>query len=120
MGLFAEIQHKTVVNIIHGKLNFVKRLPGKYIEITKENTKHKNDVGIGYNYDPVINEFYPPKPYKGWILDSKFKWQPPIPKPTDVVFMKKDYIWNENQLKWDAYDITETAGKLTYKKQKIK
>lgn len=25
--------------------------------------------------------FYPPSPYKGWVLDENYEWQPPADKP---------------------------------------
>ena len=55
-----------------------------------------NYAGIGYTYDPEVDAFIAPKPYKSWLLNSKKQWEPPIAYPTDG----KLYGWNEQAGDW--------------------
>lgn len=57
----------------------------------------KNYAMIGGVYDPVIDAFYPKKPFNSWTLDVETcTWQPPIPKPKDGL----PYEWDEESQKW--------------------
>ena len=59
----------------------------------------KNYAGVGYTYDPTLDAFYPPKPYNSWVLnETTCLWEAPIAYPDD----EKMYIWNEDELRWDA------------------
>jgi hypothetical protein len=59
----------------------------------------KNYAGIGYIYDPTLDAFYPPKPYNSWTLnESTCLWEAPVAYPNDG----KMYIWNEDELQWNA------------------
>ncbi len=59
----------------------------------------KNYAGIGYIYDPSLDAFYPPKPYSSWILNTtSCLWEAPVIYPNDGNM----YIWNEDELRWDA------------------
>jgi hypothetical protein len=59
----------------------------------------KNYAGIGYIYDPTLDAFYPPKPYNSWTLNTtSCLWEAPVAYPNDG----KMYIWNEDELQWNA------------------
>lgn len=59
----------------------------------------KNYAGIGYIYDPALDAFYPPKPYNSWVLnETTCLWEAPVAYPDDGNM----YIWNEDELRWDA------------------
>ena len=101
MANFALIdENNIVVSVIIADRDFIESGqvgdPTKWIEDTQD---IHNDAGIGKTYDPVNRAFIDPKPYSSWILDNKFQWQAPIPKPTLGV-----YRWNENTITWDLAD----------------
>ena len=59
----------------------------------------KNYAGIGFVYDPVRDAFYPQQPYPSWVLNEQTcLWESRVPYPNDGKF----YIWNEDELRWDA------------------
>lgn len=44
----------------------------------------KNYAGICYTYDPILDAFYPPKPYDSWILNTDTcLWEAPVAHPDD-------------------------------------
>lgn len=56
-----------------------------------------NFAGAGYTYDEVNDAFISPKPpFDSWSLNDDFKWEAPVPYPTDGAF----YIWDEDTLSW--------------------
>ena len=58
-----------------------------------------NYAGIGYYYDSQWDAFIPPQPFQSWKIDyTKFKWIPPISKPT--VEDGFDYKWSEPNQEW--------------------
>lgn len=70
-----------------------------------EGRKRKNYAGIGYTYDSVKNAFIPPKPYNSWVLNKETcLWEAPVPMPQDE---ENIYFWDEENLSWKAYDITQ-------------
>lgn len=67
---------------------------------TSYNSKiRRRYAGIGFSYDPVNDVFIEPQPFPSWYLDSNFDWQPPVPIPGDGIIY--NYVWNEEQLKWE-------------------
>lgn len=63
-------------------------------------TFRKNYAGIGFIYDSVNDVFIVPQPYPSWLLDDKFDWQAPVPKPD---LSEDQYcIWNEDTVSWDV------------------
>lgn len=55
-------------------------------------------------YLQFLNETNPNggKPYPSWILSEDYStWLPPVPYPEDG----QNYVWNENELKWDLTTI---------------
>lgn len=62
-------------------------------------TFRKNYAGIGYTYDSSRDAFIPPKPFNSWILnEDTCLWDAPIAYPIDGNM----YIWNEENLAWEA------------------
>lgn len=68
---------------------------GDWIE-TFIDSKSKKYAGVGWSYYRNTKNFYPPKPYESWILDSNLEWQAPISIPKDG----KVYEWNEELVDW--------------------
>lgn len=57
----------------------------------------KNYAGVGYQYDPVLDAFIPPKPFNSWLLNVQTcNWEAPVPLPD----FENSYIWDEEKLKW--------------------
>ena len=54
-------------------------------------------AGIGYTYDAVNNVFIRPQPYASWTLGDNFDWQPPTPRPDNLLA----WFWNETNLMWE-------------------
>ena len=56
-----------------------------------------NYAGAGDTYDLINDVFYDPQPYPSWIIGAPtWRWQPPIPYPTDG----KNYVWDEATVSW--------------------
>jgi hypothetical protein len=56
-----------------------------------------NFAGYGYTYDAVNDVFVPPSPFPSWTLNNEvWRWDPPIPHPTDG----KNYKWDEETTSW--------------------
>ena len=69
----------------------------------------KNHAAIGYTYDQDKDAFITIKPteYSSWVLNNTTcQWEPPVPKPTEVLPANQGYSWNEDTLTWDivTYD----------------
>ena len=65
-----------------------------------------NYAGIGYIYDDVNDVFYPPRPYKGWIIseETNWIWTAPVSQPVDG----RRYEWNEEILSWVLSSETDS------------
>lgn len=56
-----------------------------------------NAAGIGMSYNPTLDAFVPPKPYKSWVLNKEtYSWDAPVPMPED----SKYYKWDESVKNW--------------------
>ena len=120
MGHYAKVLDGKVTQVITAKEDFfqtfVDTSPGQWIK-TSYNTRggvhyepdsdtpsadqskalRKNYAGIGYNYDPVKDIFYPPQPFPSWVLDDNTAlWNAPVPYPNDG----KLYTWDEATVSW--------------------
>jgi len=61
----------------------------------------KNFAGVGMVYNPELDAFHDPKPYKNWILDpATASWNPPIPEPEDSKTGHAYYEWDEDNATW--------------------
>lgn len=57
-----------------GNLFLTKLLGGKWIQTSYNGKMRGRYAGVGYHYDPVVNEFVPPE----WKFENG-KWIPPAP-----------------------------------------
>lgn len=95
---FAEVNNSNVVKrvIVADNIEWCKQaLGGTWIE-TFIDAPDKNYAGKGHDYFEIYKDFVAPAPFASWELDSRRRWQAPIPMPEDG----KLYHWNETLLKW--------------------
>lgn len=65
----------------------------------------KNYAGSGFTYDEENDAFIPPKPYKGWILNTNtFNWDPPRPIPNP----EEPYYWDDEQEDWVLVELPDS------------
>jgi len=61
-------------------------------------------ASIGFHYDPVLDIFYPPKPYPSWVRRANGTgWEPPIPMPTPSIKttgIDPGWLWSETDQTW--------------------
>jgi len=73
---------------------------------TSYNGSFRNQYGsTGDTYREDLDAFISPSPYPSWTLnENTLKWNPPIPKPDDIVteHMITTYLWDENNQEWIA------------------
>jgi hypothetical protein len=114
---FAEINFEDIVQrvIVVESIDKVRLLYGdgnsRWVEVHYD--KVKNYPSKGYIYISLLNDFYSPQPYEGWILDmDTLQWNP---KPLDknvyilpngiiprmiVTADNKIYSWNNESVSW--------------------
>ena len=73
----------------------IDNLGGRWIKTSFNNKIRVRYAGIGMTYDESLDAFLLPKPCESWVLDSDYRWQPPIPYPADG-----DYEWDESIINW--------------------
>lgn len=67
---------------------------GRWIQTSYNGNIRKQYAGPGFVYNQDADVFVSPCPYRGWVLDENFDWQPPVPQP------EGDYYWSEDDLAW--------------------
>jgi hypothetical protein len=55
-----------------------------------------NYAGPGFTYDPEADAFIPPKAMASFVLNDKYQWEPPVPKPENGHL----FYWDESQVAW--------------------
>ena len=85
---YAQIVNNKVVNVIVADENFIATQTTKTYVLCSRG-------GIGWTFDGT--NFIPPQPYPSWTLDSNYDWQPPTPKPDDILA----WTWNEASASWE-------------------
>lgn len=97
-GYFAELKNNIVQRVVSAtdKEWCEQNLGGEWVQ-THYSTPGKKYAGIGYTYDPAIDNFIAPRPYPSWNLDENLNWISPVPYPRDGNI----YTWNEEILTWD-------------------
>lgn len=102
---FAQLNENNIVEqvIVADTKTWVNQnMEGFWVE-TFINSRTKEYAGIGYTYDPIQKDFYPPQPFPSWTLDADLVWQPPKPMPE----IKEGFsrVWNEQLLDWEYLQI---------------
>lgn len=77
---FALVNSENLVEqVIEGDENFVSLHPAEagkqWVETFINDQDGKNYAGVGYTYDPGMNDFIPPKPYPSWVQNGN-TWEP--------------------------------------------
>ena len=86
---------------------FLQRLFGEntiWKQTSYNNNMRNKYAGMGDTYREDLDVFIPPSPYPSWTLnETTFQWNPPTPKPDDIVTETTitTYLWNEGTLTWD-------------------
>jgi hypothetical protein len=70
-------------------------LGGTWKQTSYNATIRYNYAGEGFTYDEVNDAFIAPKPFPSWVLNDKFRWEPPVPRPTEG-----QYVWDESVVNW--------------------
>jgi len=60
-------------------------------------------VNRDYNYDETAGAFYPDAPHASWVLNDDFRWEAPVPMPTDEPD-GQHYEWDEDTVSWVLVD----------------
>lgn len=102
---YAKINAYGVIeNVIVADAAFISSRPdaGSYVETFEDANgdaaKGYNYAGIGGKFDPVNKAFTAPQPFASWVLDAKFAWTAPVPRPaTKEGFF---YTWDEATVSW--------------------
>ena len=71
-----------------------------------------NFGGIGSIWDSENQAFHRPQRHASWTLDSNYKWQPPVARPTSYILEDDTYLimqWNEAEQRWDGYNPVTQA-----------
>lgn len=106
MAHFAQIENNIVTRVLAvdnsiatdeaaGIAHLTEMFPGTSWKQTSYNgnVRH-NFAGIGFIYDPMLDAFYPPRPYPSWTLDENCVWQPPVARPNHPA------VWDEQAQEW--------------------
>lgn len=114
MAHYAKVENKIVTEVIVAEQEFINALDDASLWVqTSYNTRHNqhdlgntplryNFAGIGFNYEPTADAFYPPQPYPSWTLDTEiYDWVAPVEFPDD----DNDYDWNEETQNWTIRGI---------------
>jgi hypothetical protein len=67
-----------------------------WLQTSDDPVFRKNRANPGDTYDAVHDAFIARKPFPSWVLDTNYRWQPPVPRPTDG----KMYYWDEATVSW--------------------
>lgn len=95
LSLDLEENHSEEIGIQHCNKTFG---IGNWKETYKNGFLRKNFADSGFTYDEENDAFIPLKPFALWVLNQEtFKWEPPIPMPTDSV----EYSWNDIDGVWE-------------------
>ena len=109
--IWKKTSYNTVAGIYYTP-NPDKTIIGMVPDSDQSKAFRKNYAGIDFTYDSVRDAFIPYKEYASWVLDeTTCCWKPPIDLPSIKTYgnpAKNYYIeWNEDLVRWDAYDQEE-------------
>ena len=91
MNTYAQVVDGIVVNVVVADLDWISQQPGEWHLYDDE-----RPAAIGWNYAEDADAFYAPQPFPSWTLDDDYRWQAPVPYPTDG----GDYYWDEETGTW--------------------
>jgi hypothetical protein len=99
---FAQVDAGVVKNVIRAdNPEFLKKLPGEWVETSKDGSIGKNYAMIDGEYHKDINAFLSKKPFPSWRLDKdKKEWAPPIGKEKPPKEEKSVFEWDEQTQGW--------------------
>ena len=86
---------------------------GNWVQTSYNAKFRKNYAGIGYTYDQARDAFIPPQPFSSWTLDEQTcRWNPPIPRPDDGV-----WVWDDQAGAWvqpgqESQTVLQKIGSL--------
>ena len=55
-----------------------------------------HEAGVGFNYDPDKDIFYPDQPFPSWTLGEDYNWHPPVQPPPE----RGCWRWDEVTQQW--------------------
>ena len=107
MSHFAEIDsNNIVIRVLVGDNNdpagdegyqwLIDNLGGTWIKTSYNSNIRHNYAGIGDSYDAIKDAFIPPKVFDSFVLNDKYQWEPPVPKPENGHL----FYWDESQVAW--------------------
>lgn len=100
MATYAVIENGTVINVIVADSKEIAEqvTEKECIEYTEENT-----LAIGATWNTEFSKYVNPKPESNpsFVYDGN-NWVPPITMPIEE---GKYFLWSEDLLSWNAYDI---------------
>lgn len=117
MAHFAEIDSNNVVKqtiVVHNSVcldengreredlgvSFCRSMFGQntnWVQTSYNNNFRANFAGVGSTYDESADVFISIKPYPSWVLNAEYRWEAPVPCPSDG----RDYRWNESEQSWE-------------------
>lgn len=103
-GLWAELDKDDVVlRVILADQDFIKTMPGRWVETDDEGKKSKNRANVGFKWDAQRNGFIPKKPvgkpnFK--LNEVNLRWEPPEVAPQGWG-CPEFCEWNEDKQRWE-------------------
>jgi len=77
----------------------------RWVQCSYNSNIRKHFPAEGYIFDPELNMFYAPKPYKAWVLNNDTGiWEPPFPAPNNGVAHR----WDDATDSWEADPVPMT------------
>lgn len=99
-----------LTNLYGGKwVNTSVILSQKFVDedyVDQTDDEYRRSAQNGDRYDEELDAFISPQPFPSWVLDSKYRWIPPVPMPDFSGLADQTYYtWDE-----DAYQADNTQG----------
>lgn len=72
----------------------VENIGGTWVKTSYNGNIRGRFAGVGFRYDPGLDEFIPPSPFPSWVWAGD-SWQAPVAKPTEGY-----WDWDEDAQEW--------------------
>lgn len=75
----------------------------QWVQTSYNSSFRYNYAGIGDSFDQAVEPhgaFIGIRPFESWTLNSSYKWEAPVPCPSDG----KPYYWDEASQSWSTYE----------------